>query len=168
MENVIQKYFILNKDFEILVFIRDESNKDEDRSTLFLPRNTNNDGTDYSFHRKLMQILKEDGINLDSPTFIRSQNSNSTRSSIRYVNNKPVLKKDKLSRRYYLTFGDFNSLTIAKIIELCDSYNILPYFLPIEELERITTKDIIYSYNNPLSVEGNIKDAIKILKIILK
>ena len=162
METVVHKYFILNDDLEVLVFI-----KNDDTPTLFLPRISNNEVTEFSFHKKLIKIFNDFGVDFTYTTFLKSSTTTSAREILRYVNKKKVYEKDKHVRKYYLTFAEFDDETIRSINELCTSYNILPYYVSLNELDQIATKDFKYN-KNLAQVECNVKDALKVLKIKLK
>ncbi|MCH5166661.1 MAG: hypothetical protein J1F35_02090 [Erysipelotrichales bacterium] len=163
METVVHKYFILNSDLEVLVFI-----KNDDTPTLFLPRISNNEVTEFSFHKKLIKLFKDVGVDFTYTTFLKSSSTTSDREILRYVNKKKVYEKDKHTRKYYLTFADFDDETIRSINELCASYNILPYYVSVYELDRFATKDFQYEKKGLAQVECNVRDALKVLKIKLK
>ena len=163
MEYIKYKYFILNKNSEALVFFRDGR-----KAKIFLPRITNEDESDFTFHLELMDILTHGGLVLEDSKFIRSETFGSPQERFKCVNNKLVKVRDTFCRKYYLTFADFDEKTIRAINDLCNDYNFLPLYMSLDELEKISLNDFDRDYKeDPVRVEENILNVVKTLKITL-
>lgn len=152
----IDKYLIVNKDREVLVFVHEG----DPTSDIFLPRKTRYAHEDVIFQRRLMKLLKMHVINEENTVFLYEQPM--------YVHPaKEGAKKDHdpIIKRYYACVTELDDYVVGVINTICNELNVLPYFVPLEVLKDRAWKSIkVPVPKRKIAIDIDLPKTIKILE----
>lgn len=132
MENIIEKnkYFIYNEDYKILIFVDVRYQKLQ----VFLPNEVNRENQ-FEINKNFSDLINKILINNENLCHLKTDISD----SLIYNSENYKLKKEtlRLIKNYYSCYKEFSKQELDKIICICNEYNVLPYFVTIEELKQL-------------------------------
>lgn len=134
------KYLIMNENEEILVF----TYKTRKADRLFLPsekRSLDEEETESIFD-PLLSTLKSVGAISDDAIELYTREDYVDR--LKCVNTKLVKTRELRITNYYLSYCSLDEEAVRRINEVCFDMEIMPLFLPSEELERILLENSYY------------------------
>lgn len=162
MEVLKNKYLILNHNFEVLVFYSDKNS-----GKLLLPERLNYGEEEYPFFVRLREILESGGIYYDDASELKLVGRGPSQVIHEVIDDIEIQKT--CVKRFWFTFGTFTEETLRRINDLCYEYELEPYFLGIEELQKIAIMSANAKPNSrSLVIDNKINKAIGCLKRSLR
>lgn len=156
---VADKYLILNSRREVLVFIHEGKEIDD----VFLPRMIYGNEEEIIFQQKMMNILNGRVINDENSVYLYEQSKTATR-----IEEDQSRTKYQRTKRYFACVTDFDDELVGSINEICQEFNIEPFFMPLGYLKHKAWKNIkIPREYRVINIDLDLPKPIKILELKL-